>query len=95
MKDQKELKRLARMVLDGSARIADLRRMAELVLAGDEVVVRAPPIVGTVGGKTTTMLDWLNAAFASGSPGTAPPFVFTAPLSAEQALAAGLEIDRG
>jgi translation initiation factor IF-1 len=43
MKDREELKRLARMVLDGSARIADLRRMAKMVLAGDKVVVQASP----------------------------------------------------
>ena len=74
MKDQDELKRLARMVLDGSARIADLRRMAELVLAEDapEDGEDHGPVGKCADGNVITLREWVRRAFASGSPGTYP-----------------------
>lgn len=74
MKDQEELKRLARMALDGSARIVDVRRMAELVLAEDapEDGEDHSPVGRCADGSVITLREWVRRAFASGSPGTYP-----------------------
>ncbi len=78
MKDQEELKRLARMVLDGSARIADLRRMAELVLAEDAPADGEDhsPVGRSADGSVITLREWVRRAFASGSPGSYPSWTY-------------------